>query len=524
MSKFQRRIADFILANVVPVLKPLDKSILQALAVFGTGMTTALLMRVDQIRKAGLDEVQMAIDRLSNLMLLVQDVDIIEPPPIVVAYFLDQARRRRDYLDTARQLANASWKECDEVLRRIDKIATEHRTIHNASYVQLTASLLRIAEPAHRLLLVTQQNDRAKQIPYRLQGHVREMVFVTYQQLRDYEACAEFASQWLRIEPRDAEIRLYLARSWRQLGDYRKATRLLDRLQHDQSMYIRARVCRERGMIAFAQGDMSQAIRHYRAGRLTRRDGGLYYPLINADLARTLITEADTQLIGDNEEKTERYAEAAALLEEARDFIPRFDQLHLDLYVSAQLSVGGISEAEALRLIEKALAVQGENPGLVFRAADILSTNHNRLDDALHYATLAHDLGDRRAPLTIAKIKLAQGEYDAALHVLSQYEPRTPLDHVARDVLHARALRDDPDQARAILKRHEHLENSFVACARVETEINAAEQALDIGDHAQASDCLGHAMSAIEAYSIQYDPRLFAGFKERINQLLTRLT
>jgi tetratricopeptide (TPR) repeat protein len=251
MSKFQRRIAEFIVASLTPILSPLDVSILQSLAIFGTGTTTKLLMGVKRIRKEGLDKVQESLSKLSGLMLINQNIDLVGLPPMVVAYFSDQSRQQETYNELARDLAGVAWKECKATLRRVNEIPEHSRTAESAPYVRLTRRLLRIAEPAHRLLLVTQQGEKAKQMPYRLRGHLREMVFVMYQQVGNYKACIEFASEWLGIEPQDSEIRLYQARAYRQLREYKKAIRLLNRLQHDRSPFIRARVFRERGTIAY---------------------------------------------------------------------------------------------------------------------------------------------------------------------------------------------------------------------------------------------------------------------------------
>jgi len=522
MSKFQLRIAEFVLARFAPILSPLDVNLLQALAIFGTGTTTAFLMGVKQIRERGLDEVQGSISRLSDLMLIGYNIDTIKLPPMVAAYFVDQSRKHETYDGFARDLANIAWKECEAVLRRINEIPEHQRMPANRQYVNLSTRLLRIAEPAHRLLLVTRQNEKAKQIPYRLRGHMREMVLVMYRQMRDYRACIDFATEWLKIEREDSEIRLYQARAYRQLHEYQKATRLLRELQHDQSPAIRSRVFRERGRIAYMQGNLPEAIGHYRDGLLKRRDGTLYYSLISIDLARALMAEADTEVYTDKE-KQRRYAEAASRLEEAREFTPRFDEEHLDLYIAARFNADMMTAEEATELIAATLEIQGEDRALCFRAADILSRNQSRLQDAMHYARKAEELGDRRAPLTIAKIQLAQNQYDEARRTLLHVEPQSPVERVVLDVLRARTCHNDPNEARAILKQHSHLRNSFVACAQVETEINAAKQALGMRDYAEASRCLQYADHLVDDFSSQYDRRLFEGLREQISRLQDQL-
>jgi tetratricopeptide (TPR) repeat protein len=266
-------------------------------------------------------------------------------------------------------------------------------------------------------------------------------------------------------------------------------------------------------MISDAQGNMEEAIHFFRNGRIKRWDGRLYYPQINANLAVLLMAEAD-QRTGNSKDRSKRYAEAVELLSEAREFIPLFEENYLDLYINAQLRSGDISEQRALDIINEALALQADNSKLYFRAAEILA-DLQRLDEALVYAEEARIRGDKRSILTMVNIFLTKSQFQDALDLLATLTPESPREQMISDVLRARALKHNPKYARELLQPYEDLRNSFVIYARIQIELNAAEN--EQGTARQ--ECIAVAEQILRENQQFYDRKLFKPLVEQMQRL-----
>ncbi len=492
-SKFQLQIGEFVVNAISSLLLELDQIILHTLAIYDAKITTQSLYKIEQIAKHGLSEVQVSLSKCSSLMLITQDAETLTLHPFISSYFIDQSRKRGTYSQIASQLADIAWKEARHVMSKLDEIPTENKTADNQDFITASRRLLRVAEPAHRLLLATGQQQKARNLPWEMRGHLREMVFVLYQQARNYSACVEFAEKWLEFEPNDTEIALYRARAYRRLQSYEKATRILDGLERENDPRLRAKVARERGLIAMLQGDLAQAIQNFRQGcQLRRSDGKPYYSDVFVDLAHALVAYASHKWDGDPQTR-KLFSEAADLFEQVRDYVPRFDQENFDQYIDALLRAGRISEEDAIKELESQLEFQLDNSRLYFRLAEILKTHSDRLDDALTYARKAVELGSRPALLTMAYIQTDSGQCQQALQTLAKYIPETDQEIVVADVHRAKAMASDPAQARNLLEKHAHIDDSFVAYTRVQIEIGAMEKSLAEQNYSDALICLNAA-------------------------------
>ncbi len=503
-SRFQLQIAEFMVKTVVRLLAPLDKQILSALAIYGTGMTTEQLCQTKTINHYELEEIHNSLAKLTSLMLLVQDAEIMKLHPYIAAYFVDTARQEGAYSQIAEQLAEIAWKETREVSKILSRIPQSQKTADNLDFIRLERRLLLIAEPAHRLLLATGQSEKAEQLPWALRGHLREMVFIMYQEIKDYKSCIDFARQWLRLDPNDTEVKLYMARAYRRQKDYDNANRILSELERVSDLRLVAKVARERGLICYNQGDLEGAIHAFRIGsRFTRSDGALLYPQVSINLAQALIADSSHRWDGDPQ-RAKNFSEAAMLLEKAREYVPRFDSEHSDRYVYARLQAGEISAEEAIAELRDLLEFQPDNSRVHFRLAEILKDNLNRLSEALEHAEKARQLGSRPALLLIAHIRIDREEYEQALDVLKGYMPETEQESAVKDVLTARALVKAPEQGRKLLERHRSVNDSFLAHARAQIEFNAAQKALLEQRYGEARQWLYTAKTLAEAGRQQY--------------------
>ncbi len=523
-SRFQLHVAEFMVNAISSLLSELDKQILYTLAIYDAGITTQELYKTKQIAQHNLADVQESLSKLSGLMLVTQNAEILELPPFVSSFFVDQARKREIYHQLASQLADVAWKEVQNTVKELKKKQPDLKNAQEHDFINLSRRLLRVVEPAHRLLLATGQQEKAQNLPWQLRGHVREMVFVMYQQTEDYRACIEFAAQWLAFEPNDTEIMLYKARAYRRLNDYKKAERILNSLERETDPRLRAKVARERGRIAHSQGNLSEAIQHYRNGcQYRRRDGTPYYTEVFVDLARALIAEANHMWDGDPLWQR-NFSEAATLFEEVRDQVPRFDQEYFDQYINTLVQAGRITEEEALEALEYQLQFQQENSRIYFRMAEILKSHPDRLEEAMSYAKKASELGSKPALLTIAYIQINCEDYKGALETLNRYIPETEQELVVADVLRAKAMVNDPQEARKFLDKHRGINDSFLAHARAQTEYQAAVKAVAEQRYPDAKRYLKAAEQyAIDGRERYINRRPFEVLLSQIQSLKSRL-
>lgn len=518
ISDFKMRMAEYILSEILPHTSPLEQVILQAIAVAETGITVEDLMAIHTVRAHGVPNVQEAISGLAHKLLLSQEADFIKLHPFISNYFERRAQLEGNFKTIAADLANHAFRKAMSAMSSLDAMPEETRESANQQFVSLNQQLIRYAVSAHRLLLIAGDKDRAKQIPFRLWGHIRELVLVAYQRFSDYELSLEYANQWLEIEPDDTDIALYRARSLRRLGRYKEAERFLGALSYLPDRLTRAKVDRELGLIARDNNDLRLAIQHFRSASITTQDGSPVYALSFADLASTLIANAEGRG-GHAPESRQAYEEAISLLDKARNYLPRFDEVHLSAYVDALVHLD--RNTEAVRMVEDALVTSPNDPHLNLKKADLLLKTP-RLDDAMTCARTALDGGLELAHLTMANILFERKHFAEALQQVKSYRPKNPRDKLFAGTICAKILTAlaKYDEARTLLAALVRFDDTYVQRARVINETKAAESALYGRRYDEARRLVGGAEALLDEATRAFPARqAFADLQQPIERL-----
>ena len=489
MASFHMQIAEYMLSNLAPMLSELETMILEATAIVATGLTVHDLMTISPAGKQySLAEVQEAVSNLAQHLILSSEADYLRLHPFLEAFFLVQAKQHDRFEPIARDLADTAFRRTRQILNRLARLSKDPSSASADEVAQLNHQLLHNAVSAKRLLLQTGQAKKAQSLPYRLSGHIRELVLTSYRQARsedEYREALRYAQQWLNIEPDDTEISLYLGRCYRCLGEYDKAKEILRELSRDADGILQAQIQREFGRMALAESNLTEAIEHYYAG-ITHKPGRRpVYPLIMVDLARALISRADERGDADPEKRKE-YEEAIHLLSEARPYLPRFNHLNLGLYIDALMKVD--RDAEAMVELETGLSTQPESPHLLFRKAAILMNDPSKSKEAMELAEAARDGGIDRAWTVIARLQIGGGRYKEALDSLNNFRAESERDRIYRDSQRALAMTNLGrfEEVASMLDRYAQRDNSYIAYALTHNEYMAARDLLYKDQYQQA--------------------------------------
>jgi len=524
VSNFKLRVAEYILRDILPYLSSIEIQILQAIAIVETGLTTEDLTAVQAIRKFSLSEIQETVSKLSHQLLVSQEADYLRLHPYIAEYFIKKSQMEGAYREIAKELAVKMYKKAMTAYSQLQTITNKEENIEK--YVQLNQQLLRYASPAHRLLLISGNKEHADNIPYKFAGDIREMVFITYQRLHEYERSLEYANEWLEIEPTDLEIALYKARSLRQLGQLDVAEKYLLGLKNVSDRMAQAKIDRELGWISKNKNDLSGAVKYFRKAAVRKPNQLPVYPLALADLASALILQA-TSVGYENNSTDQMYKEAVDLLDEARYLLPRFDENHLRVYIDALMHVD--KDQEALKLLDDALDEQPDDPHLCLKKADILCKSRKSLDYAIELTQTAIKGRIDKGYITMANIQIEKKEYKEALDTIRFYKPKQPRDKLFADTIRVKALiaLGRFSEAREILESLTHFKDSYVEHARILNEIKNAEQELFNQKYSEARQLIALAFSLLEDAERQFGKRAsFTDLKssaQRVNAQLRRL-
>ncbi len=514
MTKFQHSIAEFILSKIS--LIEIDRFILYAMAVYQSGITIRYLMAIKQIAQLGQSEVLKSLERLSKTLLVSQEFDTYVLHNFILAYFLDEALDKKLYQEFANDLAEISYNDTLLIVKSLNKIPKESRTHTNLFYVTLSRNLIQVAIPTHRLLLLTGKRKLLDDIPYKLKGHIREMVFVMYERANNYNSCIEYAKEWLKINPNDSQVMLYQIRAYRQLEQYSEAEKLLEKLEQEipnSGSMLHSQIWREKGRIAYQQNNQDLAINLYKAGLREKRDGTPMYPQINIDYVRSLVAKAN--FLWDGDPQIQEYYELAyEAIEKARPHIPRFEQFNQGLYAQVLLQTERINAFQAIEMLEGALASQPTKNGqLYLQLANLLKdTNPQK---ALDYARQAKNSGAKGASLTLVEVYLNLRYFDAAVKELDSYEPQQERDIIIGKMLRARSYtgKQEYDKSRSILNKLER--NSFVTRSLIENEVAAANAAINQQRYSEATRLVNEIQNLLQSirqsnykYDNQYEIRV----------------
>jgi hypothetical protein len=115
----------------------------------------------------------------------------------------------------------------------------------------------------------------------------------------------------------------------------------------------------------------------------------------------------------------------------------------------------------------------------------------------------------------MVNIFLTKSQFQDALDLLATLTPESPREQMISDVLRARALKHNPKYARELLQPYEDLRNSFVIYARIQIELNAAEN--EQGTARQ--ECIAVAEQILRENQQFYDRKLFKPLVEQMQRL-----
>jgi tetratricopeptide (TPR) repeat protein len=453
---FELKLAQYVLqAADDAVLNETEKLMLQVLATVREPILLEDALASKELAEHGLEAVHKARSRLADLFLIEQSGELMGLHPFLNTYFGDQLHelpQRRDGI--AKDIGTYAFNKAVEFNRELEATYLDSRRGDIADAVRKSGAVLRYALPAGRLLRSVGNDDLADQLPLRIKGTLRDMVFFFYQEKHDYKKALEFAEKWLAISPTDDEIALQSARCYRNFRtaeSLAKADLILSQLEnHPHNQYFAARIFREKALVREIQGDRQGAKELFNKGIQTK----LNFPYIEnyVGLANLLLKEADEH---------PRYSmrrnvlvrRAVKLLEEARrNQVPIFDRLHLSAYADALIEAG--EEDKALPLLSDALRARPRDDRLNYRMAEILRRRGD-YEAALDYALLSQRYGHRKAPLTIANAIYGQAQLILssgrqaegnlrlrdALAVLSAFQPEYGDDQEVADTISAKVHR-----------------------------------------------------------------------------------
>jgi len=538
LSKFKRTQAEYILGKLNVSLTKLQRHILYAMAILDAPITIRHLLAIKTIKEAGHETIEKAVVNLCHLLLVTEMVDTYALHPFIASYFIQEAQKdiaadhKTSLYDTfARELAEVTFNHAQETKSLLDKLMPTEKHLDNQRYSDLGRQLLGATIPAQRLLLLTNQHERAKKLPYHFKGHLRQIALEAYRRFRKYEMCVEFGQQWLKIDPKDDDVRLEVARAHRQLKNYPQAETLLKELEFG-SRRMQAQVLRERGLIAYDQSEFAQAIEFYEMAK--KKDTG--YETVNESYARALVARAN-RLRDDDPRALADYEQAADLLKISGPS-PRISTFHekaVDFYVEVALKAQRITIENAIGLLKEEIEVNPADERLHYRLADVMQHQASNWDEAVEHAEQAMKLGyeSASAPLIIAKIRNEQKRYQDAINALDRFRPRNQTDQqrTHRDII---AIATEKARAYTSLKRFDDArkelerlqdKDSYVFARMADNEYEAAKNAFEGGNPSTAQRFIREAKNVLQQAESRFPSKkgFFNGARTKIEKLETQL-
>jgi len=503
-KRFRLRLAAHLLETTDKDLNDLDKVILRTLATVGEPITIQDLLAVHMIDRCGIDQVQDAIGKLSDLLLVQHTGELLYIHQFLATHFATQTQLVGDREAIAKDFGHYSFKKALEFNDTLKETLAKQVQPNYAdrSVVQLSSGVLRYAVPAARLLRSVGEVELAERLPIEVTGTLREMVFYFYQEARDYRTALSYAARWLKLNPRDAEIQLYRARCFRNLGsddDLRQARTILRMLEtHASGAPFRARILREKGRVAEAAGEIPEAQYCFEEGI---KISPPWSPANHIALALLLLRESEAY--SDYWKEQAQVNRAIDLLDEARERGETFDRFHLGTYVNA-LVRGGRTE-EAMPLLKEALDQRPDDPRLNYWFAEVLR-KAELYEESLKYSRKAIERGSYKALLTQANTYCSQAieaqESGRTLRVhalleesrtaLDRFKPEFGNDVEVANVIRAKSYRIESnwEEASRSLLDYSTSVNPYTVYERSKVELHHARQAYAEANPTEALACL----------------------------------
>ncbi len=520
-KRFQLQLAEYILRSAgQSFLTDIHILILQVLAAVREPMSVEDLYSVTEIKEYGIDDIHKARSELLDLFLVEQNYEVMSLHNFLGAYFRDQLGGNEErFTNIATDFGQYAYDKALQLNFELTTLPTLKLDSDDEEErkVQLSNEIFRYAVPAGRLLIAVGKDELAKDLPIRIKGTLREMVFYFYQEKRDYKKALQYAEKWLKVSPGDLEILLFQARCYRNLRDgdsLTKAGRIISIIEkQDYSKRFAARVFREKALIAQNNDDIPAAKDFFRKGiEVNTRSP---YPENRTGLALLLLREAE-EMPHWKLEKQAIAEEALELLERARESSATFDRFHLGTYIEALIQAG--KESVALPLLEEALRDRPDDERLNYRMAEILR-KQEQYSEATKYAQQAINKGSPKAFLTLANIlysesiKLsidgdvpsANAKLREALTALSDFRPEFGHDQEIADAIASKIYRSMGDfpKARQHVGRYQKTDNPYTIYEQCRILVGEASTSLAQDNYPEALSCIRSAKSSIEVYKIK---------------------
>jgi tetratricopeptide (TPR) repeat protein len=473
-KRFELRLASYLLRDADQDMPDLERLILHILASVSQPIPLEDMLSVSELAGNPIEDIHGAVWKLSNRYLIQQEGELLSLHRFLETHFRDQllaSPGRRDRIAT--EFGRYAYDKAIQFNGYLRSALSEGVPRSDERAATLSGSIFRYAVPAGRLLRSVGMDELAEHLPIRVKGTLREMVFYFYQDVREYRMALKYAESWLAIHPTDAEIKLFQARCYRNFRDadgLRRAEQILTEIEEvPLNWHFRARVARERALIAEARGDTVSAEYHFREGVKYSPKG--YYPENHIGLAQLLMKKSES--VANDSEAHRMVNEAVELLECAREHNSLFDHLHIGLYIGALIDSDRADEAYPL-LVE-ALEDNPEDPRLNYRLAELLRRK-GAFGEAERRARIALAKGLNRAVLTIAnsivgevlqrgesEVELNVERLDNALRVLDQFQPEYGTDLEVVDGIRAKIyrVRGEWDLAASAIEKYESTVNPF---------------------------------------------------------------
>lgn len=474
----RRRFADYMLKTVSNYdLNDLEKTILKILSLVDEPMRLRDILACKKLARVEIDKIHASWSRLNSLFILQQEGELISVAPFCSDYF-------RNLLSDEPELFHSIAH--DVGMHAYTRALSYHSELHRKrthsgaspeAVVELSNEVFRYAVSAHKLLGYVNQYDKLDDLPYKIKGSLREMVYYYYQKKEDYISALKFAEQWLAIAPKDGEIMLYQARAYRRLKDeasLHRAEKIVEKIEaiYPRRKQLRAKLYRERGLISQNRGDFEDARDYFRKGI------DLYVPhsspLNHLAMARLLIIETSSMPDAMFEKKEQKANEALKLLDVVRKETNVFDRYELETYIEALILAG--RDEEAMPLLQDVLFSNPADPRWNYRMAEVLR-KQSEYQRSIEHANAALDGGYEMARLTLANSMIGRWQelkdvepmtadtmLDTAVNYLENMRSFGQREKSIADAIRAKAqrLKGDWVAAGVILDKYENYEDPYI--------------------------------------------------------------
>ncbi len=534
---FQLGFAEHILRTTRTLLGDLHHLILQILAIVQEPITQSDMLAIKKLAdNYKLEEIHQARWELTDWFLLEQTGELMSLHSFLVTYYTQKLKNDSELRESiASDFGLYTFHRAQELNAYL---AEKRESLNQEKIIEVSNSIFRYSTIADRLLRSVRKEQLAEQLPIRVKGTLREMVYYFYQELEDYPKALEYAEKWLKFNPHDSDIMLYKIRCYRKKGQpdaLLQAQQLISDIEtkgHLRQFIVR--LLREKALIAQAQGDNELAKSLFREA--IRNDlNDPPYSEIYADLARLFIREADN-LPEWNPKKRMLANEAVKLLQIAQKVPDIFHRFHLSLYVEALILAD--KKELALPMLEDALQDRPNDGKLNFRMAEI-KRHEGEFEDAKQYAEIAYQNGYVASLLTMANIF-----YDEAIQILSQGkekdghkklkqtlekisiyqevhgQTRTAHDMEVADTIKSKAYRalNRLDEAEKVMQQYAKTNDPYTVYEHSMVYVDRADKALTKSSYADALAAIEEARECVTDYKFDRPLKLQTLFESILDK------